>query len=124
MNEEELDQSSEELEAEMGQQQNQQQATREEENSRPRNPFDTMFFGNRNRSIQNERQNRTQSETNDSSQMNGLLNGILNNKHLNNVNMDELMTHVDQLIVSLNELKPMFKKVAPMIQNMIQKEKN
>ncbi|MGV3467153.1 MAG: hypothetical protein ACO1OT_17920 [Heyndrickxia sp.] len=123
MNEEELDQSGEELESDMGQQQTSQKTVRQEENSRPLNPFDTMFFGNRNRNIRSERQNRTQPEKNDSSQMNGLLNGILHYKHLNNVNMDELMTHVDQLIVSLNELKPMFKKVAPMIQSIIQKEK-
>ncbi|PKR86754.1 hypothetical protein [Heyndrickxia camelliae] len=123
MSEEELNQSGEELEAEIGQQPTQQQSTKQVENSRPLHPFDSMFFGNRNRNIHNERQNGTQPEANNSSQMEGWLNGILNNKHLNNVNIDELMTHVDQLIVSLNELKPMFKKVAPMIQSMIQKEK-
>jgi len=121
MSEEELDQTGEELgvetEVETGQQQ-----TRKEENERQVNPFDAMFFGNRNRSIRNDQQNRSQPETNNSPQ-DGWLNGILNNKHLSNVNIDELMTHVDQLIVSLNELKPMFKKVAPMIQSIIQKEK-
>ncbi|KQL54993.1 hypothetical protein AN964_16775 [Heyndrickxia shackletonii] len=119
MSEEELNQTGEEMKAETGQQQGQEQ----EQNTRPVHPFDSMFFGNRNRQNRNDRQNRSQPATNDSPQMDGWLNSILNNKHLSNVNMDELMTHVDQLIVSLNELKPMFKKVAPMIQSFIQKEK-
>lgn len=122
MSEEELDQTGEEQGLEMGQQLNNSQPKTQEENTRKVHPFDNMFFGNRNRHMRNERLNRSQPETNNSPQTDWL-NGILNNKHLSNVNMDELMTHVDQLIVSLNELKPMFKKVAPMLQSLIQKEK-
>ena len=114
MSEVELEQSGEKVEK----QQNQ------ENNTREIHPFDTLFFGNRSRSIRNERQNQTEPEQKEETVNDGWIDGILNNKHLSNINFDELMTHVDQLIVSLNELKPMFQKISPMIERFLQKDKD
>ncbi|MBS4172037.1 hypothetical protein [Bacillus sp. FJAT-49736] len=126
MSEEELDLNGEKVEQtqeQLGQQPQQDQ--NQEANNRPVHPFDTMFFGTRhqNRPMRNNRRTQNPTGQNETPSTDGWLDGLLNNKHLSNVNLDELMKHVDQLIISLNELKPMFQKVSPLIERFIQKDK-
>jgi hypothetical protein len=83
-------------------------------------PFDRMFFGN----VRGERPappinqvNNQPKETDD------LLSNLLNNPKLQNIDYDKMMNHVDNLFNSLNELKPMFQKVSPIINKFLQKDK-
>jgi len=45
-----------------------------------------------------------------------------NKMDLGNVNWAELMEHADTLMKTANELKPLYKKISPFIQNFIKKE--
>lgn len=94
-----------------------------ENNTQTTNPFDQMFFGNRQRNKKEEEQRHVEHATSENSSMDGWLESILNNKNLSNIDFDELMNHVDRLIVSLNELKPMFQKVSPLLERFMQKGK-
>lgn len=85
-------------------------------------PFDQMFFGNRN--VQNRRRMvKEEQEPNKSDSIEGMLDGILNNETFKNIDFDEMLNHVDKLMVSLGELRPMFKKVTPFMEKFLQKDK-
>jgi hypothetical protein len=85
-------------------------------------PFDQMFFGNRN--VQNRRRMvKEEQEPNKSDSIEGMLDGILNNETFKNIDFDEMLNHVDKLMVSLSELRPMFKKVTPFMEKFLKKDK-
>ena len=85
-------------------------------------PFDRMFFGNRN--VQNRRRTvQEKQEPNKSGSIDGMLDGIFNNETFKNIDFDEMLNHIDKLMVSLGELRPMFKKVTPFMEKFLQKDK-
>ncbi|MED1202504.1 hypothetical protein [Heyndrickxia acidicola] len=85
-------------------------------------PFDRMFFGRR--GIQNRRGLvQKEQEPANSGSIDGMLDGILNNETFKNIDFDEMLNHVDKLMVSLSELRPMFKKVTPFMEKFLQKDK-
>lgn len=64
-------------------------------------PFTTMMFGRRN-SVNTENENEQQSYT---------------------INYEELMVNIDKLVESAQNLKPLFHKVYPMIEQLWKKNK-
>lgn len=89
-------------------------------------PFDRMFFGGGgpgNRRPLFDRPVQQTERSNETANENNMLSSILNHPNLKNINLDEMMTHVDNLMTSLGELKPMFQKVSPLISKFIQNSK-
>ncbi|MGE6260209.1 hypothetical protein ACQKCU_20400 [Heyndrickxia sporothermodurans] len=83
-------------------------------------PFDRMFFPNRH-SLQGRE--KIEEKLPEQGSMDELFHNILNNPKLNNVNLDEIMNHVDNLFTSLNELKPLFNKFSPYLTKFLSKNK-
>ncbi|QQZ08230.1 hypothetical protein [Heyndrickxia vini] len=90
-------------------------------------PFDRMFFGGAggsgNRRPLFDRPVQQTEHSNETANEYDMLSSILNHPNLKNINLDEMMTHVDNLMTSLGELKPMFQKVSPLISKFIQNSK-
>ncbi|WP_174730882.1 hypothetical protein [Mesobacillus harenae] len=69
-------------------------------------PFDRMMFGPRATRVQPAPKHQKQ-------------------KHeeiLEQIDLEELMTHVDTLLNSYHQVKPMFKKLGPLIEQFVQKK--
>lgn len=69
--------------------------------------FDRFMFGR----SRNEEENKDQSE-NDSPF----------SKYLGQIDLDEVMSHVDTLVTSARELKPLLGKVKPLLDHLIEKK--
>lgn len=73
--------------------------------------FDQFMFG---RSMNNKEKPSEQSVKNDSPL----------NKYLGQIDLDEVMYHVDTLITSARELKPLVGKVKPLFDHFLEKNKS